>query len=190
MMHRLAALGAPGIFLLAFLDSSILSFPVVVDLLIMEEAISRPARMLYFVLMGVAGSLAGCIWLYWLARKGGEAFYKKLNRRSGKRLEQWMERNAFVCVFAASVLPPPMPFKPFIILAGILEVRTRTFVASIVSGRGVRYLLEGWLAVHYGAWAIHFVMAHKWRFVAIALAATALILASNWLINRPERAKA
>lgn len=184
ILHALVVLGGPGIFLLAFLDSSVLSFPVVTDLLIMEQAISSPARMVYFAAMAVAGSLGGCILLYWLAKQGGEAFYHRLSKKTSRRLHGWMERNAFLCIFAAALLPPPMPFKPFIILAGLLETRARTFVAAVISGRGVRYLLEGWLAVHYGAQAIHFLLAHKWGFAGIALGVVALLFVVNRLISR------
>jgi membrane protein YqaA with SNARE-associated domain len=184
ILHTLTLLGGPGIFLLAFLDSSVLSFPVVTDLLIMKEAISSPARMIYFAAMAVTGSLSGCILLYWLAWRGGEAFYHRLSRTSSEHLRRWMERNAFLCIFAASLLPPPMPFKPFIILAGILEVRARTFATAVITGRGVRYLTEGWLAVHYGARSIHFVLTHKWEFAGIALAVAALLALASRLISR------
>jgi len=184
ILHALVLLGGPGIFLLAFLDSSVLSFPVVTDLLIMQQAISSPARMIYFAAMAVAGSLAGCVLLYWLAWRGGEAFYHRLSKTGSEHLRRWMERNAFLCIFAASLLPPPMPFKPFIILAGILEVRPRTFATAIIAGRGLRYLLEGWLAVRYGAQSIHFVLTHKWGFAGLSLALVAVLAVASRLISR------
>jgi membrane protein YqaA with SNARE-associated domain len=184
ILHTLTVLGGPGIFLLAFLDSSILSFPVVIDLLVMEQSIAHPARMPYLAAVAVAGSLSGCILLYWLAWRGGETFYHRLSKMTSRHFHRWMERNAFVCLFAASLLPPPMPFKPFIILAGILEVRARTFATAVVTGRGVRYLGEGLLAIHYGPQSIHFVEAHKWGFAGIALCVVVLLAAARRLLSR------
>jgi membrane protein YqaA with SNARE-associated domain len=183
ILRTLTVLGGPGIFLLAFLDSSVLSFPVVIDLLVMEQSIAHPARMPYLAAMAVAGSLCGCILLYWLAWRGGEAFYHRLSQKTSAHLRRWMERNAFVCIFAASLLPP-MPFKPFIILAGVLEVHARTFASAVITGRGVRYLGEGWLAIHYGPQSIHFVEAHKWGFAGIALGVVVALAVVNRLIAR------
>jgi len=178
----LAFLGGPGIFLLAFLDSSVLSFPVVTDLLIMQQAMRSPSRMLYLAAMAVAGSLAGCIWLYLLAKKGGEGYYRRRAGKSSGKFRHWMDRNAFACVFAASLLPPPMPFKPFVLVAGVTQVRMRTFVLALLAGRGLRYLLEGWLAIRYGMQAMDFILVHKWGLIASGLVAVAVgALLSRWM---------
>src|SRR3954468_5813619 len=71
------ALGGPGLFLIAFLDSSFLSFPEVVDLLIVWLTIQHPHRMIYYAALSTLGSLAGCVALFLIARKGGEAFLRK-----------------------------------------------------------------------------------------------------------------
>ena len=65
-----AAMGGGGLFVVAFLDSSVLSFPFVTDALVFQLAYSNPARMPYYIAMAAIGSLAGCIWLYLLAEKG------------------------------------------------------------------------------------------------------------------------
>src|SRR3954447_16634184 len=71
------ALGGPGLFLIALLDSSFLSFPEVVDVLIVVLTIQHPHRMLYYALLSTLGSVLGCLALFLLARKGGEAFLRK-----------------------------------------------------------------------------------------------------------------
>jgi membrane protein YqaA with SNARE-associated domain len=184
----LAFLGGPGIFLLAFLDSSVLSFPVVTDLLIMQQAMRSPSRMIYFAAMAVAGSLAGCIWLYWLAKKGGEEYYRRRAGKSRGNFRRWMERNAFACVFAASLLPPPMPFKPFVLVAGMTQVRMRTFVLALLAGRGLRYLLEGWLAIRYGAQAMDFMIAHKLGMFITGLTTIAIaLILTRWIARPPQQ---
>lgn len=186
----LAFLGGPGIFLLAFLDSSVLSFPVVTDLLIMQQAMRSPSRMLYFAGMAVVGSLAGCIWLYLLAKKGGEAYYRRRAGKSHGKFRRWMDRNAFVCVFAASLLPPPMPFKAFVLVAGVTQVRLRTFILALLAGRGLRYLLEGWLAIRYGMQVMDFMLAHRLILLLSSLSAIVIaVLVSRW-VGRPPAQEA
>ena len=86
-----ASAGGLGLFLIAFLDSSVLTFPVINDLLLIDLSIRYPARMPYYAAMATLGSVAGCLLLYYLARKGGEAmFHKHAGPRARKypRLDQ------------------------------------------------------------------------------------------------------
>ena len=72
------SVGAPGLFIIAFLDSSFLSFPEVNDLLIVLMVVNHPERMVLYATMATLGSVAGCLALYFVGRKGGHA----LSRRS------------------------------------------------------------------------------------------------------------
>src|SRR6185369_15837442 len=74
------ALGAPGIFLVAFLDSSILSLPEIADLLVIWMVTNNKPRIILYVVSATIGSLLGCLLLYWIGRKGGAAF---VHRRFG-----------------------------------------------------------------------------------------------------------
>src|SRR6476620_12769843 len=84
-MHRLLervqafalALGLPGVFLIAFLDSSFLSFPEVVDLVIVAAITAEKQRIIFYPLLATLGSTAGCFALYLLGVKGGEAFLRR-----------------------------------------------------------------------------------------------------------------
>lgn len=69
LQHFVAVMGGGGIFLVAFLDSSVLSFPFITDALVMRLCMERPERTLYYAAMATLGSLGGCIWIYWLAKK-------------------------------------------------------------------------------------------------------------------------
>jgi membrane protein YqaA with SNARE-associated domain len=163
----LGALGGPGIFLLAFLDSSVLSFPVLTDLLVMQQAAARPARMPYLALMATAGSLAGSALLYVLAKKGGEAmFYKSAGRRA-QQIRRWVGKHPVLSVAVPSLLPPPLPFKVFVIGAGVFQMPWWMFATALVAGRGVRYLAEGIFAVRYGSAAVHLLLAHKLEFIVV-----------------------
>ena len=116
-------LGAPGLFLISFLDSSVLTFPVINDLLLIEFSIQHPARMVLYALMAASGSVLGCVLLYFIARKGGEAFFHK---RAGDRaltIRHWVEENGFGGMLVAALLPPPTPFKVFVFAGECLKCR-------------------------------------------------------------------
>ena len=87
LTHVANAIGGGGLFVVAFLDSSVLSFPFVTDLLFIEFVMQHHARMLYYALMAAAGSLAGCIWLYLLAKKGGAAYRKRHGNKGPGRIQ-------------------------------------------------------------------------------------------------------
>ena len=145
------SLGGPGLFVIAALDSSFLSFPQVNDLLIIVLSTKSPSLMPYYATMTTAGSLLGCFVLYGFARRGGEVFLRK--RVSGPRLERGLalyQRHGLLAVVVPSLLPPPMPFKLFVLLAGAAGVSPWKFAAAIIVGRGIRYFGQGYLAVLYG----------------------------------------
>lgn len=176
----IAAMGGGGLFVVTFLDSSVLTFPFVTDALVIDLSSQHPARMLYYVAMSAAGSLTGSIWLYLLAKKGGEAFYERRAGRGARKARQWVDRHAFWSVFIPSLLPPPLPFKVFVLAEGVFQVPLRTFIVALLLGRSVRYLAEGFFGIKYGQQALTFLMAHGPAF-AIAVV---VILALLYLFTR------
>src|SRR5439155_617339 len=125
------ALGAPGLFLISFLDSSVLTFPVINDLLLIELSIQHPARMPVYALMAASGSVLGCVLLYFIARKGGEAFFHRKAGPRGLAIRHWVERNGFGGMLIAALLPPPTPFKVFVFAAGVFEAPLWSFASAI-----------------------------------------------------------
>lgn len=178
-----STLGAPGLFLISFLDSSVLTFPIINDLLLIDLSIQRPERMPLYAFLASFGSVAGCVLLYFIARKGGEAFF---HRRVGPRaamIRHTVEKNGFGGMLVAALLPPPTPFKFFVLAAGVFEVPVFSFTSAIALARVIRYFGMGYLAVRYGHDAMPFIAQHKlWiaaglvTFVAASYAASRLIL--------------
>jgi membrane protein YqaA with SNARE-associated domain len=155
------SLGAPGLFLISFLDSSVLSFPVINDLLLISLSIQRPSRMILYATMATTGSVLGCIFLYFLARKAGEAaFHEKAGKR-GAKIRHFIEENGFVGMLIAALLPPPTPFKFFVLAAGVFRVPLWSFSAAVTLARVVRYFAVGYLVVHYGSQALPYLATHK-----------------------------
>src|SRR5713226_3586143 len=106
-----SGLGAPGLFLISFLDSSVLTFPIINDLLLIELSIQHPARMPLYAFMAALGSVLGCVLLYFIARKGGEGLFHRKAGEHAHAIRQWVEQNGFVGMLIAALLPPPTPFK-------------------------------------------------------------------------------
>jgi membrane protein YqaA with SNARE-associated domain len=182
------SLGGPGLFIIAFLDSSFLSFPEVCDLLIVVLTLQHRERMLFYALMCTLGSVAGCFALYSVGQRGGEAFLKKRFKAGNvERAMDMFRRYGLLAVIVPSLLPPPMPFKIFVLAAGVARVRRTQFLTAVVIGRGIRYFGEGFLALWYGEQAINYLRDNA-RFVGIVLAAMILAAAVAWLWWRKRSA--
>jgi membrane protein YqaA with SNARE-associated domain len=157
------ALGAPGLFLISFLDSSVLTFPVINDLLLIDLSIQHPGRMPLYAAMAALGSVLGCVVLYFIARKGGEAFFRRKAGTRGEAIRHWVERNGFGGMLVAALLPPPTPFKIFVFAAGVFEVPVWSFTSAVLLARVFRYFGMGYLAVRFGEQAMPYLAAHKWE---------------------------
>ena len=182
LQHIVAVMGGGGIFAVAFLDSSVLSFPFITDALVMKMCIERPARMLYYVAMATLGSLLGCLWLYWLAKKGGEVYFHRHAGRYALKARRWVGSHAFLSLFIPAILPPPMQFKVFVLAEGVFQVPLKTFVLALILGRGVRYLAEGIFAVRYGQDALLFLVSHAGIFILAVIALLLLLYVANKLV--------
>lgn len=168
-------LGGPGLLLISFLDSSVLTFPIINDLLLIDLSIQQPARMPLYAFLAAFGSVAGCVLLYFLARKGGEAFFHRKAGAKATTIRLWVVRNGFGGMLIAALLPPPTPFKVFVFAAGVFEVPLVSFATAIALARCIRYFGMGYLAVRYGKEAIPFIGHHR---LGIVVALALFVLAS------------
>jgi membrane protein YqaA with SNARE-associated domain len=187
--HIVSAIGGAGLFVIAFFDSSVLSFPFITDLLFIQFVVQHPDRMLYYAAMAAFGSLAGCIWLYLLAKKGGQMYRKKYHRKVPGRIQTLVHKHAFLSVFVPSILPPPFPFKAFVIAEGVAQVPLRTFMVGVLVGRGLRYAVEGVFAIKYGQSVEGVMMNHKALAIVVPLVLIgAFYVVTRWLL-KPEPAE-
>src|SRR5687767_7179330 len=163
------SLGGPGLFAVAALDSSFVSLPQINDLLVVLMVTQNKAWMPYYVAMATLGSVAGCFVIYALANKGGEALLRR--RLSSGRLDRALglyRRHGLLALMVPALLPPPAPFKLFVVGAGLAGVRPVPFVTAIVIARGARYLALGVLAIYFGDAALE-LMRTRGRAVALWL---------------------
>jgi len=173
----LPALGGVGVFLSAFLDSSFVPLPLVTDLMVVDLSSRNSMRMPYYAAMAAIGSLAGCIWIYALARKGGQAYYRNRQQQPSGRIRSWVQKYPLTSVLLPAVAPFPVPFKPFVIAQGLFQVPFIPFVVGTFVGRGALFLMEGFLGVRYGTTAREFLVHQKVASVAMLVALIAIVLA-------------
>jgi membrane protein YqaA with SNARE-associated domain len=168
------AMGAPGLFVVALLDSSFLSLPEIADLMVVWMVVQHKHRLVLYAVSATAGSLVGCLALYYVGLKGGEALVRKrFHSATVDRALASFRRFGVMAVLIPSVLPPPAPFKIFVLLSGVARIPVGHFVVAIAVGRGVRYFVEGLLAVWYGDRAIVFIRENG---TAAALVVVALLV--------------
>jgi membrane protein YqaA with SNARE-associated domain len=180
-------LGGLGLFIIAVLDSSFLSFPQVNDVLVVVLSAKYPERMLYYAGMTTVGSMIGCFMLFSVARRGGEMFLRK--RMKGAHVDRALrlyQRFGLMAVVVPALLPPPVPFKVFVVLAGAADVAPWRFALAVGIGRGIRYFGQGYLAMVYGEQALDYMQAHGTE-IGISLAALALLAGLGLVMLRRRR---
>jgi membrane protein YqaA with SNARE-associated domain len=182
------SLGGPGLLIVAFVDSSFLTLPEVADILVVLFAVRSPDYWLYFSAMTTLGSIAGSFTLFYIGRKGGEALLRRnFHERHVDRGLAWFKRfGAWVLVLPA-MLPPPMPFKLFVLLSGVAGVARLPFIAAVATGRGLRYGGEAYLATLYGEEVLSFIKNNAFEWALPVLAAILLPVTLWWLWHKLTR---
>ena len=184
------ALGGPGLFLVSFLDASFLSLPQINDLLLIWMVSRHKPLMIYYSSMATLGSITGCLLLYYLGRRGGEALLRKrFHERHIDRALELSQRYGALAIIVPALLPPPAPFKIFVVLAGVARVRPSTFVIAVAIGRGLRFFGEGLLTLWYGDLAIDWINAHG-PSIALAMGIAALVCGVTYYVWKNRRAPA
>ena len=166
--------GAFGLFAIALLDSALIPLPGGPDAVMLLLSAQNPARMPLYALCATAGSVIGCVILYYISRRAGRRALDKFPPRKQARVKELVDRYDVLSVLVASVLPPPFPFKLFVITAGVFRLSLVRFAAAVAVGRAFRFFLEGFLAVRYGEQAKD-VLARNYP--AVGLGVAALVIA-------------
>ena len=185
-----AGFGGPGLLVLTLLDSSFLSFPEVPDFLVIWLVSREPAWWMYYAAMATIGSAAGCYALYAVARRGGDTFvHRRLSKKGNiERSLATVRKYGLLAVFVPSLLPPPAPFKIFVVLAGLADITPGPFILAVVLGRGFRYGLEALFAYYYGEPALRFVNENIAR-ISIGLAVVVVVAGAATMVWRRMRRK-
>jgi membrane protein YqaA with SNARE-associated domain len=179
LFEWLKAFGPLGLFGISLVDSAGIPLPGGPDAVMIWLSANNPALMPLYALAATTGSAIGCTLLYMVARRAGVAALKRMTPAKRDRIENLLGRYDLIAVMVPAVLPPPFPFKPFVLCAGVFKLKTWRFVAAIFIGRSVRFLVEGWLAIRFGEDASRIVSQHGWK----ALVAVAILAASGFALR-------
>ncbi len=188
----LIAFGPFGLFAVAVLDSSFVPLPSSADALMLLLTAAHPRWMVFYAIVATAGSTLGCWILYYASRRAGKRALARFSESKQKRVKELIDRYDVLSVLVASLLPPPFPFKLFVITAGVFRFSLTRFVVAIVVGRGFRFLLEGYFAIRYGAQAKVF-LAKYYPWIGLGLAVTiiaVLLTRSLWRRRSDSRVEA
>ena len=184
-------IAAPAMVIIGALDSSLLSLPEINDYLVVMRCYSDPKSAFYFPLFAALGSVLGCMLLYTIMRRGGQAILRRRFRADHiERVERAYARFGFLALAVPALLPPPMPFKIFVATAGALEYPRWRFMLTIMLARSLRYYVEGTLAIFYGAYVLEFLQRYGLPILgvvaALCLAGLTIYLLRQKLRARPE----
>ena len=186
------SIGGLGLFFVAFLDASVLSLPEVNDILIVYMVTKSPSFLSTTRRWPRPDRSAARLIVYYLGRKGGEALLRKqFSREQVDRMQARFARYGMAAVVVPAMLPPPVPFKLFVLGAGVAGMPAGTFAWAIGIGRGMRYLAEGVLAYYYGAVAFEYIKRHGstvalWGAMTLGCRARGLLLAAPAASQRPR----
>jgi membrane protein YqaA with SNARE-associated domain len=187
LSEYLITFGAFGLFAVALLDSTFVPLPSSADALMILLSTTYPSWMLLYAFMATAGSAIGCWILYLISRRAGARALNKFSETKQRRVKNWIERYDAMAVLVATLLPPPFPFKLFVITAGVFRFSLLRFMIAIIAGRAFRFLLEGYFAVRYGAQAKEILAKYyPWIGLALVAAIVLFVFVKRWVKRETE----
>jgi membrane protein YqaA with SNARE-associated domain len=184
------ALGPFGLFSVALLDSAFVPLPSSADALMILLTIAHPRLMILYAVLATAGSAIGCVILYYISRRAGSRALRRFSPAKQKKVKDWIDRYDVLSVLVASLMPPPFPFKLFVVSAGVFRFSVVRFTAAIVAGRLFRFLLEGYFAIRFGAQARQVLQKYyPWIGLGLAVLIIIFFVTRNLLKGKREAAK-
>ena len=192
ILSVLKPLGIWGVAGFAAVDAAFLGMPL--DAIVAGYSYADPKRFLLYAIMAGAGSAIGSIVIYYIGYKGGEVLLvKRIGQQRFDKIKASFERHEFFAIMLPSMLPPPTPFKLFVLSAGVAEMRFSRFLAAIFFGRVIRFSIVSLIVIRYGPAILGFIGSafHQHLRTVIAVVAVAILI-SWWVLRlqKKRRAKA
>lgn len=191
ILGLLKPLGVWGVMGFAAVDAAFLGMPL--DAIVAGYAYADPKRFLLFAAMGAAGSALGSIVIYFIGYKGGEVLLvKRIGQQRFEKIRQSFERHQFWAIMLPSMLPPPTPFKLFVLSAGVAEMSFSRFLLAIFFGRLIRFSVVSIIVIRYGPQILDFVggvFRHHLRYAIAAIAVIILIGWWGWRLRKRRKAR-
>jgi membrane protein DedA with SNARE-associated domain len=165
----LATWGPWGILLLALIDSAGIPAVEAVDVLLVATAAANPRLGYWCAGLATLGSTVGCLFLFYLGKKGGEAYFERKTRTGwGKKLRGWFDRYGLLTVFVPTLVPAPLPMKACVLCAGALGTSPWQFLLVVLAARIPRYLAEAYLGAQLGEHSFRYIQDHAWGLLGVA----------------------
>jgi membrane protein YqaA with SNARE-associated domain len=184
LLHHL---GIWGPFVITFADSALLGMPV--DAIVATYVYQDHKRMLFYVAMASLGSALGSVPLYVIGYFGGEKILRKrISEERFLRIHRSFEEHEFWALMFPGMLPPPMPFKIFVLGAAVFEMPFRDFLLAVFAGRFIRFLILSLLVLWFGPRIFDLIgnlLRQHFSWVMGAIAGGVLV----WLIMRKGRTR-
>jgi membrane protein DedA with SNARE-associated domain len=182
----LMPLGVWGVLAIATLDGVGVPMPGVLDIAFAKYIHNQPHLAWLYVLVAAVGSTLGCLVLYFIGYEGAEVVLRK--RMSPEKFERTrlsFEKNRVWALMLPAMLPPPFPFKVFVLAAAVFEMEVKHFLVAIFAGRLIRFAALAALVVFLGPDIKVigvFLRRHLWVLAAVACVAVVI-----WLLVRRAR---
>src|SRR4051794_30638188 len=172
LVATLLAWGDWGLFVASVLDGAGVPVPGGVDVLLVYLATRQPGRFLLLALITIVASTCGNLFLFTLARRGGELLLeKRTTSPASKRFRRWFDEYGLLTVFVSALVPlPVMPMKIFVLCSGALGIKTINFVVVFVIARVIRYTGLAWMGRQMGDHALQYLRDHVWHLAGLAAA--------------------
>jgi membrane protein YqaA with SNARE-associated domain len=184
VLALLKPLGAWGVFAIAGIDSALVGMPV--DAVVAFYVYQDRRRFLFYVVVASLGSALGSIPLYVIGYLGGEkVLRKRISAERFQKIHESFERHEFWALMFPGMLPPPMPFKLFVLAAAGFEMRITHFLVAIFAGRFVRFMVLAVLTLEFGPTIVeHAGVVFKQHFWWVLLAVAGAAVVSFILLRR------
>ena len=182
-------MGIWGVFAIAFADSALLGMPV--DAIVMTYVYNDHKRLLIYVILASAGSALGSIPLYVIGYLGGEkVLRKRINEERFLRIHASFEKHEFWALMFPGMLPPPTPFKIFVLGAAVFEMNFTHFLGAIFAGRFVRFFVFSLFTLWLGPHVVQLAGGPLRRHYLIVISVILEIGLAVWLLRRTKKSRA
>lgn len=187
----LGPLGVWGVMGFAFIDAALFGMPI--DAIVCGYVFAKPTHLLLYAAGAAAGSALGSLIVYGIGYKGGEVMLKKrMGEARFNRITASFEKREFLLLTVISLLPPPTPFKLFVLSAGMVEMSLPRFLGAIFLGRFVRFTIESVLVIRYGPHVITLLaeaVRHHLSYVIATVLAAAPLGWWAWRVTKMRQRK-
>lgn len=175
--------GPWGVLAIAALDAAALGMPL--DLVVAQFVWADKSRFLLYCVMGAIGSALGSLVVYAIGYKGGEELVvKRMGQERFEKIRAKFEKSEFLTLALPAMMPPPTPFKLFVLGAGVAEMSWWRFLLGVFTGRLARFLILSFLTLKFGPGVVEFILHGHMKAKLLVIGAVIVAFLIWWLIRR------